>query len=46
MLPTPTISLEQWRALVAVVDEGGYAAAAEGIHKSQSAVTYAVQQVE
>jgi DNA-binding transcriptional LysR family regulator len=46
MAPTPTISLEQWRALVAVVDEGGYAAAAEAIHKSQSAVTYAVQQVE
>src|SRR6266851_2983565 len=46
MPSTPTISLEQWRALVAVVDEGGYAAAAEGIHKSQSAVTYAVQQVE
>src|SRR5258705_6837759 len=46
MTPTPTISLEQWRALVAVVDEGGYAAAAEAIHKSQSAVTYAVQQVE
>src|SRR5258705_7228937 len=46
MTPTPTISLEQWRALVAVVDEGGAAAAAEAIHKSQSAVTYAVQQVE
>src|SRR5258708_33115834 len=46
MPPTPTISLDQWRALVAVVDEGGYAAAAEAIHKSQSAVTYAVQQVE
>ena len=46
MAPIPTISLEQWRALVAVVDDGGYAAAAEAIHKSQSAVTYAVQQVE
>ena len=46
MAPIPTISLEQWRALVAVVDDGGYAAAAETIHKSQSAVTYAVQQVE
>src|SRR6202158_6312431 len=46
MIPIPTISLEQWRALVAVVDDGGYAAAAEAIHKSQSAVTYAVQQVE
>src|SRR2546428_13013757 len=46
MALTPTISLEQWRALVAVVDEGGYTAAAEAIHKSQSAVTYAVQQVQ
>jgi DNA-binding transcriptional LysR family regulator len=42
----PRISLDQWRALVAVVDEGGYAAAAEALHKSQSAVTYAVQQIE
>jgi len=46
MVPSPTISLEQWRALVAVVDEGGYAAAADAMHKSQSAVTYAVQQIE
>ncbi|TMA82191.1 MAG: LysR family transcriptional regulator, partial [Deltaproteobacteria bacterium] len=46
MAASATISLDQWRALVAVVDEGGYAAAAEAIHKSQSAVTYAVQQVE
>ena len=42
----PKISLEHWRALIAVVDEGGYAAAAEALHKSQSAVTYAVQQIE
>jgi len=42
----PRISLDQWRALVAVVDEGGYAAAAGALHKSQSAVTYAVQQIE
>ena len=46
MAPPPTISLDQWRALVAVVDEGGYTAAAEAIHKSQSAVTYAVQQIQ
>jgi DNA-binding transcriptional LysR family regulator len=46
MTAVPTISLEQWRALVAVVDDGGYAAAAEAINKSQSAVTYAVQQIE
>lgn len=42
----PTISLEQWRALVAVVEAGGYAQAAERLHKSQSAVTYAVQKIE
>ncbi len=43
---TPRISLDQWRALVAVVDHGGYALAAEALHKSQSAVTYAVQKIE
>jgi len=42
----PRISLEQWRALLAVVDAGGYAQAAELLHKSQSAVTYGVQKME
>src|ERR1700674_5409908 len=42
----PRISLEQWRALLAVVDAGGYAQAALAMHKSQSAVTYAVQKME
>ncbi|MFL1483335.1 LysR family transcriptional regulator [Marinobacter sp. LN3S78] len=42
----PHISLEQWRSLVAVVDEGGYARAAEALHKSQSSITYAVQRLE
>lgn len=45
-MQTPRISLEQWRALMAVVDAGGYAQAAEALHKSQSAVTYAVQKLE
>jgi DNA-binding transcriptional LysR family regulator len=40
------VTLEQWQALRAVVDLGGYARAAEALHKSQSAVTYAVQKVE
>jgi len=40
------IALDQWRALVAVVDAGGYAQAARELHKSQSAITYAVQQIE
>ena len=42
----PRISLEQWQALVAVVDAGGYAQAAEALHKSQSSVTYLVQKLE
>jgi DNA-binding transcriptional LysR family regulator len=42
----PRISLEQWRSLLAVVDAGGYAQAATALHKSQSAVTYAVQKME
>jgi DNA-binding transcriptional LysR family regulator len=46
MAPTPRISLEQWRALQAVVDAGGYAQAAAKLHKSQSAITYAVQKIE
>ena len=46
MSNAPTISLDQWRALITVVDAGGYAQAAEVLHKSQSAVTYAVQKIE
>lgn len=45
-METPHITLEQWRALIAVVDAGGYAQAAETLHKSQSAVSYAVQKIE
>jgi len=46
MAQAPRVSLEQWRALQAVVDEGGYAQAARRLHKSQSAITYAVQKIE
>src|SRR3954454_19541489 len=42
----PKITLDQWAALAAVVEAGGYAKAAEELHKSQSSVTYAVQQLE
>src|SRR5258708_20119672 len=45
-MPEPRITLDQWRALVAVVDKGGYARAAAALHKSQSSVTYGVQQLE
>ena len=40
------ITLEQWSALVSVVESGGYAKAAEILHKSQSTLTYAVQKIE
>jgi DNA-binding transcriptional LysR family regulator len=46
MASAPRISLEQWRTLLSVVDAGGYAQAATALHKSQSAVTYAVQKIE
>lgn len=45
-MSVPHITLEQWRALIAVVEAGGYAQAAESLFKSQSTVTYAVQKIE
>ncbi|MGD0959949.1 MAG: LysR family transcriptional regulator [Methylomonas sp.] len=42
----PHITLEQWRTLIAVVEAGGYAQAAEMLYKSQSAITYAVQKID
>ena len=42
----PRITLDQWASLVSVVESGGYAQAAEAIHKSQSTITYAVQKLE
>ena len=40
------LTLEQWRTFVAVVEEGGYAHAADALAKSQSSVSYAVAQIE
>ncbi len=45
-MQAPHITLEQWRALIAVVEAGGYAQAALSLNKSQSAVTYSVQKIE
>lgn len=42
----PSVSLDQWQALVAIVESGSYAAAAKALSKSQSAVTYLIQQLE
>lgn len=40
------ISIDQWATLVSVVESGGYAKAAERLHKSQSTLTYAIQKLE
>ena len=42
----PRITLEQWQALVAVVEAGSHAKAAEVLNKTQSTVTYAIRQIE
>jgi len=39
-------TLEQWRALQAVVDHGSFEAAAEHLHRSQSAISHAVHQLQ
>src|SRR5215510_9165744 len=45
-MAAPRIALEQWRALLAVVEAGGYAQAAATLHKTQSSITYAVKKIE
>jgi DNA-binding transcriptional LysR family regulator len=42
----PLVTLDQWRAFIAVVEAGGYARAAENVYKTQSSVSYAVQKIE
>jgi len=44
--PGPRTTLDQWRVLQAVVDNGGFEAAAERLNRSQSSVSYAVRQLE
>lgn len=43
---TPKVSLDQWRTLQAVIDQGGYAQAANQLHRSQSSVSYAVHRMQ
>ena len=42
----PQVTLEQWKAFSAVIEHGGYAAAAEALGKSQSSVSYGVSKLE
>ena len=43
---SPRIALDQWNALVAVVESGGYAGAANRLHRTQSTITYTIKKLE
>ena len=43
---TQKTTLDQWRALQAVVDFGGYAQAAEQLFRSQSTISYTVAKLQ
>lgn len=45
-MSSPRITLDQWAALVAVVESGGYAAASGRLHRTQSTVTYTIKKLE
>lgn len=40
------VTLEQWRMFQAVVEHGGFAQAAEAVHKSQSSINHAVHKLQ
>jgi DNA-binding transcriptional LysR family regulator len=42
----PRTTLEQWAVLATVIDRGGFAQAAHTLHRSQSAVSYAVGRLQ
>ncbi|HEX9206935.1 MAG TPA: LysR family transcriptional regulator [Steroidobacteraceae bacterium] len=42
----PKITLDQWAALIAVVEEGGYGPASRRLHRTQSTITYTIQKLE
>jgi len=42
----PRITLDQWSALVAVVESGGYAQASGRLHRTQSTITYTIKKLE
>lgn len=45
-MKAPRVTLEQWRTLQAVVDHGGFAMAAEALHRSQSSISYTVARMQ
>lgn len=42
----PRTTLEQWRVVQAIVEHGGYAQAAEALHRSQSSISYMVARLQ
>ena len=40
------VSLDQWRVLQAIIDHGGYAQAAQALHRSQSSISYAITRLQ
>lgn len=46
MINYPRVTLEQWRVFHAIIDHGGYAQAATYLHRSQSAVSYAMSRLQ
>lgn len=45
-MKAPRVTLEQWRTLQAVVDQGSFAQAAEVLHRSQSSISYTVARMQ
>lgn len=45
-MPDLRVSLDQWSALISIVESGSYMKAGERLHKSQSTLTYAIKKME
>ena len=45
-MATLKTTLEQWRVLQAIVEHGGYAQAADALHRSQSSISYTVARLQ
>lgn len=45
-MPFAKITLDQWAALISVVESRSYASAAERLNKSQSTLSYAISQIQ
>ena len=40
------VTLDQWLVLQAIIDEGGFAQAANALHRSQSSISYAARKLQ